>query len=73
MLWSVCECSIKEISFLSDGDTDSITNSPLGTDPGEAIVGAGKERCDIAAVIVLLFSVALTVPIVILLHDSLGL
>ena len=73
MLWSVCECLIKEISFLSDGDTDSITNSSLGTDPGEVIVGASKARCDVAAVIILLFSVALAVPIIVLLHDSLGL
>ena len=43
----------KEISFLLDGDTDGIANPSLGT---EAIVGAGKARCDVAGVIVLPFS-----------------
>ena len=52
MLWSVCECWIKEISFLSNGDTGGITNPSLGMDLGEGIAGTGKARCDVAGVII---------------------
>ena len=52
MPWLVCECLIKEISFLSNGDTGGITDPSLGTDPGEGIADAGKVRCDVAGVII---------------------